>query len=138
MLKRLTPDLYVKRIYNIPLKYLKQNNIKGIVIDLDNTIAPWNSDQIDKELFETIISSENLTIERIVSKGHRSPEDYWYDQDTNEWVMVLKGSAGLRFENEQEIVEMMSGDYINIPAHCKHRVEWTDPEVETIWLAVHY
>lgn len=49
MLKRLTPDLYVKRIYNIPLKYLKQNNIKGIVIDLDNTIAPWNSDQIDKE-----------------------------------------------------------------------------------------
>jgi len=95
-------------------------------------------DQFDKELFETIISSDNLKIERIVSEGHRSPEDYWFDQDTNEWVMVLKGSAGLRFENDQKIVKMMPGDYINIPAHCKHRVEWTDPEVETIWLAVHY
>ena len=95
-------------------------------------------DQIDKELFETIISSENLKIERIVSRGHRSPEDYWYDQDKHEWVMVLKGSAGLRLENEQEIIKMIPGDYINIPAHCKHRVEWTDPDVETIWLAVHY
>ena len=95
-------------------------------------------DQIDKELFETINSSENLKIERIVSRGHRSPEDYWYDQDKHEWVMVLKGSAGLRLENEQEIIKMIPGDYINIPAHCKHRVEWTDPDVETIWLAVHY
>jgi cupin 2 domain-containing protein len=95
-------------------------------------------DQIDKEIFETIISSASFKIERIISKGHCSPEDYWYDQDTNEWVMVLKGSAGLRFEADQKVVKMMPGDYINIPAHCKHRVEWTDPDVETIWLAVHY
>jgi len=52
--------------------------------------------------------------------------------------VVLKGSAGLRFEADQKVVKMMPGDYINIPAHCKHRVEWTDPNVETIWLAVHY
>jgi cupin 2 domain-containing protein len=95
-------------------------------------------DRIDKELFETIISYGSLKIERIVSKGHRSPDDFWYDQDKHEWVMVLKGSAGLRFEDKQEITKMMPGDYINIPAHCKHRVEWTDPVVETIWLAVHY
>ena len=56
----------------------------------------------------------------------------------NEWVMVLKGSAGLRLENDKEIIKMMPGDYINIPAHCKHRVEWTDPDIETIWLAIHY
>ena len=95
-------------------------------------------DQIDDEIFETIISSEGCKIERIVSKGHHSPDDYWYDQDKNEFVMVLKGSAGLKFENDQKIVKMMPGDYINIPAHCRHRVEWTDPDVETIWLAVHY
>jgi cupin 2 domain-containing protein len=95
-------------------------------------------DKIDKETFETILSSDNLTIERIVSKGHRSPEGYWYDQDKHEWVLVLKGSAELRFENEQEIVKMMPGDYINIPAHRKHRVEWTDPDGSTVWLAVRY
>lgn len=95
-------------------------------------------DRIDKETFKTIISSESFKMERIVSKGHSSPKDFWYDQDNNEWVMVLKGSAGLRFENDQEIIKMAPGDYINIPAHCRHRVEWTDPDVETIWLAVHY
>ncbi len=95
-------------------------------------------DQIDKEIFETIISSASFKMERIISKGHSSPEDYWYDQDKNEWVMVLKGSAVLKFENDQEVIKMMQGDYINIPAHCKHRVEWTDPDVKTIWLAVHY
>ncbi|UCD88501.1 MAG: cupin domain-containing protein [Desulfobacterales bacterium] len=95
-------------------------------------------DQINKESFDTIISAASFTIERIVSRGHHSPEDYWYDQNNNEWVMVLKGSAGLKFENEHKSITMMPGDYINIPAHCRHRVEWTDPTVETIWLAVHY
>ena len=111
--------------------------MKNSKVNIENIFSNL-PDQIDKELFETINSSENLKIERIVSRGHRSPEDYWYDQDKHEWVMVLKGSAGLRFENEQETVKMIPGDYINIPAHCKHRVEWTDPDVETIWLAVHY
>ena len=111
--------------------------MKNSKVNIENIFSNL-PDQIDKELFETINSSENLKIERIVSRGHRSPEDYWYDQDKHEWVMVLKGSAGLRLENEQEIIKMIPGDYINIPAHCKHRVEWTDPDVETIWLAVHY
>lgn len=111
------------------------NDDKKITIGNLFSILP---DQIDRESFETILSSESFKIERIVSKGHSSPEDYWYDQNKHEWVMVLKGSAGLRFENEQDIIKMMPGDYVNIPAHCKHRVEWTDPDVETIWLAVHY
>ena len=111
--------------------------MKNSKVNIENIFSNL-PDQIDKELFETINSSENLKIERIVSRGHRSPEDYWYDQDKHEWVMVLKGSAGLRLENEQEIIKMIPGDYINIPAHCKHRVEWTDPDVETIWLAIHY
>ena len=79
--------------------------------------------------------SEGCKIGRIISKGHHSLDNYWYDQEKNEWVMVLKGSAGLICD--KEIIKMMPGDYINIPAHCKHRVEWTDPDIETIWLAIH-
>ena len=90
------------------------------------------------EVFDTILASDGCEIERIISKGHQSPPHYWYDQGKNEWVMVLKGSAALKFKNSKKIVEMMPGDYVLIPAHCKHRVEWTDPEVETIWLAVYF
>lgn len=94
--------------------------------------------RIDVEIFETILHTEDLTIERIISKGQASPQEFWYDQDRNEWVMVVQGQARLRFENGNEILELRSGDYINIPAHCKHQVEWTDPDQVTIWLAVHY
>ena len=90
------------------------------------------------EIFETIIQAPNITIERIISRGHLSPSDFWYDQDKNEWVIVLKGRAEVKFAENEEMVEMKPGDYINIPAHCKHRIEWTDPDEDTIWLAVHY
>jgi cupin 2 domain-containing protein len=88
------------------------------------------------ELFTTLLESANVRIERIVSQGHSSPEGFWYDQDQHEWVILLKGAARLRFEDET--VEMKSGHIINIPAHKKHRVEWTTPDEPTIWLAVHY
>ena len=77
-------------------------------------------------------------MERIVSRGHASPDGFWYDQDENEWVIVLQGSAGLRFEGKEELLVLHTGDYILIPRHCKHRVEWTDTDCETVWLAVHY
>jgi cupin 2 domain-containing protein len=70
------------------------------------------------------------------SQGHASPGGFWYDQGQHEWVVVLKGAARLRFE--AEIVEMKPGDFMNIPAHERHRVEWTTPDEPTIWLAVHY
>ena len=95
-------------------------------------------DDIPDELFEEISKRETLKIERIVSQGHSSPEGFWYDQAENEWVILLKGSAGLVFEAEDKPVVLSPGDYIDIPAHVKHRVAWTDPEEETIWLAVHY
>src|SRR5438067_6317794 len=88
------------------------------------------------ELFTTLLDAANVRIERIVSHGHASPEGFWYDQDQHEWVVVLRGAARLRLEDE--IIEMMPGDFINIPAHTKHRVEWTTPDEPTIWLAVHY
>lgn len=88
------------------------------------------------ELFTTLMAAANVRIERIISHGHASPEGFWYDQDQHEWIVVLKGSARLMFEDE--LLEMKSGDFINIPAHRKHRVEWTTPDEPTIWLAVHY
>ncbi len=90
------------------------------------------------EILETIIESHQFKIERIISRGQATTDGDWYDQEKNEWVLVLKGNAGLLFEGSEEIVIMKTGDYINIPAHKKHRVEWTDPEEETVWLAVHY
>ena len=91
----------------------------------------------ENEEFETIHKSNSIEIERIVSQGHTSPESGWYDQEKSEWVMVLQGSAIIEFENKEE-VELKPGDYINIMAHRKHKVTWTDPQVKTVWLAIHY
>jgi cupin 2 domain-containing protein len=93
--------------------------------------------QLPQELVETLINAANVRIERIVSHGHASPAGFWYDQDQHEWVVVLKGAAQLRFEGDEPF-EMKSGDFVNIPAHKRHRVEWTAPDEPTIWLAVHY
>ena len=91
-----------------------------------------------EELTEVLVESSHVRIEQIVSDGQVSPEDFWYDQDSNEWVILLKGSAALLFEGENSPVKLLPGDYITIPAHVKHRVEWTDPDGDTVWLAVHY
>lgn len=89
------------------------------------------------EVFEHLVDTSKVKIERIISKGHQSPESGWHDQDKNEWVMLLKGEAVLLFE-DKSTVALKAGDYINLVAHTKHKVEWTTPESETIWLAVHY
>lgn len=91
---------------------------------------------IPQELFQDILITDTFKVERIVSKGHGSPQDFWYDQDQNEWVILLKGRAGLLFEGNDNIIELKPGDHLNIPAHFKHRVEWTDPDIETVWLVI--
>jgi len=98
------------------------------------TSVPAN---LDDESIDVLLQRENLKIERIISKGHMSPDTGWYDQKDDEWVLVLKGAAVISFENDTE-VNLAVGDYVNILAHTKHRVKWTDPDTETIWLAVHY
>ena len=92
--------------------------------------------QLPDELFTTLLDAAGVRIERIVSHGHASAAGSWYDQDRHEWVIVLKGAARLRFEDG--VVEMKPGDFINIPAHTKHRVKWTTPDEPTIWLGVIY
>ena len=94
--------------------------------------------ELPQEIFETICVSDTVKIERIVSGGHASPSGFWYDQERSEFILILQGSAGLKFENERDIVVLKKGDYLNISAHVKHRLEWTDPTCATIWLAVHY
>jgi cupin 2 domain-containing protein len=90
------------------------------------------------EAFETIARSGSVHIERIVSNGQTTPEGEWYDQEQDEWVLVLAGSAGLLFDGAQEPQHLGPGDYTIIPAGCRHRVAWTDPALSTVWLAVHF
>ena len=91
---------------------------------------------LPEELFTTLLQAPGVRLERIVSHGHQSPDDFWYDQPESEWVVVLKGEAKIEFEDG--IIQLGPGDHLNIPAHRKHRVAWTTPDEPTIWLAVHY
>lgn len=94
-------------------------------------------DASDAEQFETLLARSGLRIVRIVSDGQASPPGAWFDQDDDEWVVVLAGKAGLRIEGESEARTLGPGAYVFLPAHCRHRVEWTDPQTPTVWLAVH-
>lgn len=94
----------------------------------------------DAEFFETLAAgSGSARIERIVSRGHASPPDFWYDQEQAEWVALLSGSAVLKLDGpDGENLSLSPGDWIHLPAHRKHRVESTDPGTETVWLAVFF
>jgi cupin 2 domain-containing protein len=91
---------------------------------------------LPEELLTTLLKAPGVRMERIISRGHRSPDGFWYDQPDGEWVLVLKGAATLEFEDDT--VELGPGDCIAIPAHKRHRVAWTTPDEPTVWLAVHY
>ena len=93
---------------------------------------------LPEELFTPLLKASSVRIERIVSHGHASPPGFWYDQDDSEWVLVVEGSATIEFEDQPEPVELRRGSYLNIPAHARHRVAWTDPSKKTVWLAIHY
>lgn len=91
-----------------------------------------------EEVFQTLVQTPHVLFEKIVSDGHATPAEEWYEQERDEWVVLLTGTAGLRFQNRPEIMELKPGDCIIIPAHVRHRVEWTDDKCKTIWLALHY
>ena len=90
------------------------------------------------EVFETIAGSDAVRIERIVSRGQATPEGQWLEQEQDEWVLLLAGAAGILFEGDPETHGLVSGDYLLIPARCRHRVAWTAPDGDTVWLAVHF
>src|SRR5262245_53062275 len=93
---------------------------------------------LTEERLAVLVQSAGARLERIVSLGHATPPGSWYDQDTNEWVVLLRGSAALRFEDEAAPRVLRPGDWLDIPAHRRHRVEWTARGEPTVWLALHY
>ena len=92
------------------------------------------------EVFETLLERPGLKLERIVSEGQTTPEDDWYDQESDEWVLLLAGAARLAIEvgsGDLEERDLVPGDALLLPARCRHRVTWTDPLRPTIWLGLH-
>jgi cupin 2 domain-containing protein len=104
---------------------------------MNNLYSNLSSD-FPKEVAETLAGNDRVRIERIISRGQSSPEGFWYDQEEHEWVVVLKGEAKLLFEGDDRPIHMRPGDHLTIPAHRRHRVQWTKPDEPTIWLAVFY
>ena len=95
-------------------------------------------ERLEAERFDEVLAAPGLRIERIVSLGQTTPKGQWLVQDQGEWVIVLWGAATLLFEGEAEPVRLGAGDHLHIPAGTRHRVEWTDPNRVTVWLAVHH
>jgi cupin 2 domain-containing protein len=91
------------------------------------------------EVFQVLLEQPgSMQIERIVSRGQVTPEGVWYDQERDEWVLLLTGGAELQLADEGAARRLEPGDWLHLPAHCRHRVVWTAPEQETVWLAVHW
>lgn len=107
--------------------------MKNLISNLFDTIEP----PFENEVFDDLLISENLRVERILSAGHTSPDGSWYDQGENEWVLVLQGAGVIEYEDGEK-VRLDKGQFVNIPAHTKHRVEWTESKQTTIWLAIFY
>lgn len=104
---------------------------------IDNIFSALAESAGEEEILQ-ILTRPGLRIERIVSTGQCSSPGFWYDQASGEWVVVLRGEALLRFEDEAAPRRLGPGDCVNIAPHRRHRVEWTDPAQPTVWLAVHY
>jgi len=105
--------------------------------------APFNlfrdiPKEFNQELVAKLIDQDAVRVERIVSRGQASPMGFWYDQEEHEWVAVLAGMAHLQIKGVEQLVMLHAGDTYHLPAHTKHRVAWTAPNEDTIWLAVHW
>lgn len=90
------------------------------------------------ELSETLFETKTFSLERIVSTGQATAPGQWYDQDRDEWVLLVSGEARLLFDDDKEALRLLPGDHVLIAAHRRHRVEWTAPGSDTVWLALHF
>ena len=104
---------------------------------IDNLFSGLPEGRLSDEACRTLFDQNGVRIERIVSTGHASPSGFWYDQEQTECVVLLAGTAGLRFEDEASERTLKPGDFLVIPSHRRHRVEWTGPNQATVWLAIH-
>ena len=90
-----------------------------------------------REDFKVLLKGKGLKIERIVSRGQATPEGKWLCSKAAEWVIVLRGRARLLFKESCKKLDLKTGDYVFIPGHTCHRVDWTHPRKKTVWLAIH-
>jgi cupin 2 domain-containing protein len=105
---------------------------------IENLFADLPATPVAEERFDTLLQRQGLKIERIVSTGQCSPPGFWYDQPNAEWVAVLQGHAQLSIEGEPAPRPLRPGDFVEIPAHRRHRVDATRDDGPTVWLAIHY
>jgi cupin 2 domain-containing protein len=108
-----------------------------VKIKVENLANGLPARALAKDVTETLCERPGVRIERIVSTGQATPEGEWYDQEVDEWVLLVKGSARLRIEGEANARKLSEGDFVFLPAHCRHRVAWTQREPPTVWLAIH-
>ncbi len=98
-------------------------------------IVPFDS---ENEEFRELLKGRRFQLQRIVSSGQSTAPGEWYDQSDSEWVVLLQGAAAIRVEGEAELRTLGPGDWLEIPARVRHRVEWTAAGEPTVWLALHY
>lgn len=111
-----------------------KNNPVNLVANNLLTAIP---EQLPEELFDCLHTNGKVMIERILSKGHCTPPGEWLNQAWDEWVLLVQGQATLQYQQDNQLFHLVSGDYLLIPAHTKHRVDWTPVDTTTIWLAIH-
>jgi cupin 2 domain-containing protein len=90
------------------------------------------------ERFDTLLETPTFRLERILSQGHSTPDGFWYDQPHDEWVLLLQGGARVAIATPEGERLLLPGDSLLLPAHCRHRVSWTEHNPITVWLALHY
>jgi len=112
-----------------------ENPVRSPVI---NNLFAHIPPNLEEEYFEEILRTEDFSLERIVSEGQITPIGTWLCEDTNEWVILLSGSAKIQFKLSGSTLSLHHGDHFTIPAGTYHRVEWTDPQAKTVWVALHY
>jgi cupin 2 domain-containing protein len=113
------------------------NQKKSPGVECGNLFAGQPDTVLQEEIFDVLLSDAGTKIERIISTGQRTSDGDWYDQAKDEWVVLLSGAARLRLEDEAEERTLLPGDWVLLPAHCRHLVTWTQAQPPTVWLAVH-
>lgn len=103
----------------------------------DNLFANLPPFGATEEQFTPLLNEPSLIVQRIISTGQSSPPGFWYKQPEAEWVLLISGEAALRFEDETGARHLKPGDYLDIAAGRRHRVDWTTPDAPTIWLVIH-
>ncbi|KYZ78055.1 hypothetical protein AXX12_00470 [Anaerosporomusa subterranea] len=105
---------------------------------MNNIFAKLPSQAQSSELINNLLQTRHFSLKRIISTGQATPDGEWYNQEEDEWCILLTGSAALRFEGQSELIELKPGDHIHIPAHKRHQVAWTKLGEPSVWLALHY